>query len=137
MTINVIDLLTDSLRLINVIDLYESPSAEDGIKALHVLNEMIADAQADGIRLPWHAIADADIATVAPLDDADIRAVKNCLALELCPYFGLEPTEQQRSNASDAYQKLTKRYVQFFEADLSMLPLAEANYWPGWGTWQQ
>lgn len=126
MTITVIDLLTDALRMLNVIDVYESPSAEDGIKALHVLNEMMADAQADGIRMGWHPIADADIAVDAPLRDEDIRAVKQCLCLELCPYFGMEPLEQQKSLAADAYAKLAKRYVEYFESDLTMLPQGDA-----------
>ena len=132
MSTTVIALITDALRLINVIDQNESPSAEQGIAVLHILNEMLADAQADGIRLGWYPIADADISTDAPLADEDIRGVKFCLALEICPYFGLEPLEQLAQNAADAYAKLAKRAPKYFESDTTFLPMADAyGYtWP-------
>lgn len=132
----VIDIITDVLRDINVIDENESPSAEQGIKSLHKLNEMLADAQADGLALGWYPIADADIATNAPLRDEDIRAVQACLALELCPSFGMEPAQQVKENAGDAYAKLCKRYIKYFEADLTFLPSGDAwsNAWDS-GSW--
>lgn len=125
MSKTVIDIVTDVLRDINLIDENESPSAEQGMKALHKLNEMMADAIADGIRINWVSVADADIANESGLLEADVRAVQFCLALELCPSFGIEPSQQLKENAGDAYAKLSKRYIQYFESDLSMLPLAE------------
>lgn len=130
MTIPVIDLITDACRLVNLIDENESPPPEMGLKVLHILNEMMADAQADGVRMGWYPIADADISVDAPLQDQDIRAVKTCLALEICPYFGVEPLQQLKENAGDAYGKLCKRYIEYFEADTTFLPGAEGNYWP-------
>lgn len=126
MSTTVIQLITDSLRLVNVINANQSPSAEQGISVLHILNEMLADAQADGIRLGWYPIADADIANEAPLSDEDIRGVKFCLALEICPYFGIEPLSQMKENAADAYAKLAKRAPQYMESDLTFLPTADA-----------
>jgi hypothetical protein len=128
----VIDLITDVLRDINVIDQNESPSPEQGILTLHKLNEMLADAEADGVRLGWYPIADADIANNAPLKDEDIRAVQACLCLEVCPSFGIEPMQQVKENAGDAYAKLVKRYVQYFESDTTFLPQGDAwaNTWP-------
>lgn len=130
MTITVIELVTDALRLMNVIDANESPSAEQGIQVLHILNEMLADAQADGIRLGWYRIADADIADPAPLSDDDIRGVKFCLAVEIAPYFGLEPLPQLKENAADAYSKLAKRAIHYLESDTTFLPMADAC-WDG------
>lgn len=125
MSKTVIDILTDVLRDLNVIDENESPSAEQGVKALNKLNEMLADAQADGIRLGWYPIPYADVGTNAPLRDEDIRAVQFCLALELCPSFGIEPLQQLKDNAADAYAKLSKRYIEYMECDLTFLPVAE------------
>jgi hypothetical protein len=132
MSTPVIDLITDVCRLVNLIDDNESPPAEMGIKCLHILNEMMSDAQADGIRMGWYPIADADIATDAPIQEQDLRAVKACLALEVCPYFGVEPLQQLKDNAGDAYAKLAKRYVQYFESDTTFLPQGDAwaNSWP-------
>lgn len=48
----------------------------------------------------------------------------------------MEPLEQQRQLAADAYAKLAKRYVQYFESDLTMLPLADAyDSGVGWPIW--
>lgn len=132
MSTTVIDLITDSLRLIGVINSNQSAPAEAGIQSLHVLNEMMADAQADGVEMGWYPIADADIATIAPLSDEDIRATKWCLAMELCPHFGIEPSQQCKENAADAYVKLVKRKVRYVETDTSILPQADSCYgWPG------
>jgi hypothetical protein len=131
MSTTVIQLLTDALRLVNIINSNQSPSAEQGIQALHVLNEMMADVQADGLQMGWYPIADADIATEAPISDEDIRSVKWCLGLELCPYFGIEPLPQHQTNAQDAYTRLAKRKVLYLETDVSMLPQGETGYgWP-------
>ena len=128
MTTTVIDLITDACRLVNLIDENESPPPEMGIKCLHLLNELMADAQADGVQMGWYPIADADISATAPLADEDIRAVKVCLAVEICPYFGVEPLQQLKDNAADAYTKLVKRKVRYVESDVSFLPQADA--WP-------
>lgn len=59
-----------------------------------------------------------------------------CLALELCPTFGLEPMPQVKENAGDAYAKLCKRYINYFESDLTFLPGGDAwgNAWTS-GPW--
>lgn len=127
MTSTVNEICEASLRLLNVIDEEETPSAEQGIKTLHILNDMMADAQSDGIELGWYPIADADITNDAPLQNADVRAVKLCLAIEAAPHFGVEPLQTLKDLAADAYGKLAKRAIKTFEADVSGLPMADAN----------
>lgn len=129
MSITVIDLITDTLRTINVIGSNKSPSAEQGISTLHMLNEFMADLESDGIRLGWYPIADADISAVAPLEDQDIRGVKLCLAIEIAPYFGIEPIPQLKENAADALAKLEKRAIEYFESDTTFLPTPDAQWW--------
>jgi hypothetical protein len=133
MSITVIQLITDTLRMINVINANRAPSPEQGISTLHMLNEMMADWESSGLRLGWYPIADADISAVAPLADEDIRGVKLCLAIEVAPYFGIQPIQQLQENALDARQSLQKRYVQYLESDTSFLPMADA-YGP-YGPW--
>lgn len=130
-TTTVIQLITDTLRTINVIGSNSAPSAEQGISTLHMLNEYMADLEDSGIRLGWYPIADADISTTAPLADEDIRGVKLILAVEVAPYFGIQPIQQLLDNREDAYQKLAKRAVLYFESDTTFLPIADADgYWP-------
>jgi hypothetical protein len=121
------EIIEASLRLLNVIDEEETPSAEQGIKTLHILNDLMADMRSDGIDLGWYPIADADITADAPLAKEDIRAVKLCLAIEAAPHFGVEPLQTLKDRYEEAYAKLAKRAIKTVEADLSGLPLAEAE----------
>lgn len=127
MTTTVIEMIEASLRLLNVIDEEETPSAEQGIKMLHILNDMLADARGDGIDLGWRPIADADISIDAPLSPKDVRGVKLWLAIEAAPHFGVEPLPTLKELGNDAYAKLAKRAIKFTESDVSGLPVAEAG----------
>lgn len=127
MTTTVIAIIEAALRLLNVIDEEETPSAEQGIKGLHILNDLLADAYSDGIDLGWRPIADADISGDAPLASEDVRGVKLWLAIEAAPHFGIEPLPTLKELGSDAYAKLAKRAIKYTQADVSGLPVAEAS----------
>lgn len=127
MATTVIEIIEAALRLINVIDEEETPSPEQGIKGLHILNDMLADAYSDGIDLGWRPIADADISVDAPLATQDVRAVKLWLAIESAPHFGVEPLPTLKELGSDAYGKLAKRAIKFSESDVSGLPIPESG----------
>ncbi len=129
MTETVIGVIESSLRLLNVIDEEETPSAEQGNKTLHILNDMLADALGDGIDLGWRPIADADIGVDAPLAAKDVRGVKLWLAIEAAPHFGVEPLPTLKALGDDAYAKIAKRAIKFTESDVSGLPTAEASDW--------
>jgi hypothetical protein len=129
MTTTVIEIISASLRLLNVIDEEETPSAEQGFKTLHILNDMLADARSDGIDLGWRPIADADISIDAPLKPQDVRGVKLWLAIETAPHFGIEPLPTVKELGNDAYAKLAKRAIKFTESDVSGLPIAECSDW--------
>ena len=126
MSTTVIQIIESALRLTNVIDADESPTAEDGLKTLAILNDLMADMQADGIQLGWYPIADADISTNAPLQRQDVRGVKLCLAVELAPHFGVEPQMRLMNDRDEAYANLAKRGALRVELDLSGLPIADA-----------
>lgn len=127
MTTTVIAIIEAALRLLNVIDEEETPSAEQGIKGLHILNDLLADAYSDGIDLGWRPIADADISGDAPLASEDVRGVKLWLAIEAAPHFGIEPLPTLKELGSDAYAKLAKRAIKYTQADLSGLPIPECS----------
>src|SRR5690606_17295729 len=58
MSLTALDMLTDAMRLCNLLDENEVPSAEQGVKGLRTMNQMVAQWVEDGIRLPWHIVAD-------------------------------------------------------------------------------
>jgi hypothetical protein len=124
-TTTVLDLITDSLRYMNILDQIQSPSAEQGNTALTVLNDLMADMEADGIRLGWYP--QTSMGAVVPLQDCDIRGVKWCLASELAGYYGIPLTERQLATIDSTYTKLAKRAVKYFESDLTGLPFAQGS----------
>src|SRR5690606_10649945 len=126
MTMAAIDMLTDAYRLSNIIDENETPSAEQGVYGLRVLNQMMGQWDRDGIRLGW-AVVESQAADL-PLDFQDERAVKYNLAVELSGEYGLEPMPRVVKVASDTYAALAKAHRLRVESDLSLLPNADACY---------
>lgn len=127
----VLDICTDAARIINVIDEISSLSPEQGQQALTALNDMLLDYAEDGINLGWYTITDPSV--TAPLNDADVRCVKLCLAKELATRAGLVPTldEELKLEMERAYQKLSKRTATYFESDMSNLPIPQGAWWGG------
>lgn len=125
-----IEMITDSLRLVNVIDGNQSPDAEQGVAGLRSLNEMMSDWAADGIRLGWYPVT--DISSNVPLQDEDLRGVTFNLAVELATQYGIEPHPRVTDIAATTFARLAKRALQYFEADMTMLPLAEPYIGMSW-----
>lgn len=125
-----LDFITAALRLLNVIDETESPSAEQGSQGLRVINQMLAQWTRDGVRLGWYA--QTDLQATAPIETADERGVTFNLAVELAPYYGIEPLGQVTKIATETYSALAKAHQRYFESDVSFLPLGEASYGYGW-----
>lgn len=72
-----LELITNSYRLRNVIDENESPSAEQGVAAVTVLNQLMAQLEGDGILLQYAPIAAAglsDTLTIPRYAEAGITA---------------------------------------------------------------
>lgn len=118
-----IELITDSLRLVNIIDQNDVPTAEMGVSALRSLNDLMRDWEEDGIRLGWVTVTDQD--SVLSLEEKDVRAVKFNFAVELAGEYGLEPPPRVSQIAEDTYSRLAKSSIQYFETDFSGLPIAE------------
>lgn len=121
-----LDIITAGFRKANIIDENETPSAEQGMKGLEVLNEMLADWQEDGIRIGWYP--QTDLQATAPVRDKDLRAVKANLAVALGAEYGIPVADDVRQIAHDTYARLAKSALRYFESDVSMLPMGEASY---------
>jgi hypothetical protein len=123
MSITVIELITDALQEVNVIDANQAPSAEQGVKTLRRLNQMMMQWQLDGIRLGYYPQTDMD-ATV-PIDISDELGVTLNLAVSIAPSYGIEIIESLRMQATTYYDALAKQALQYFESDMTQLPMSD------------
>jgi hypothetical protein len=81
-----IQLISDALLDLGVINESETPSAEQGQHALRKLNEMLEAWEEEGVCLGW--CEQTDTSADAPLYPYAIRGVTASLAFELAPSYG-------------------------------------------------
>ncbi len=117
-----VEIIRDALGLLGVLSEVEEASAEQGAHGLRVMNELLEQWQADGVRVgQW---PQTDLSATSPLAGNVLAAVKANLALALGPYYGkaLAPTEMMR--AGGLYQKLVRDAVnaELEPADMGHLP---------------
>lgn len=131
MSYTILDICTDSARIVNIIDETQQLSPEQGAMALLALNDLMADMSDDGIELGW--FPQTNLSATAPLADGDARPVKLVFSRELAMRAGLTPTlpADLIEAMEEAYQRLSKRTIDYFESDLSNLPMPQGRYWGG------
>lgn len=117
-------MVTDALRLANVIDMIQAPGAEQSTGALRSMNQMLNDWEVDGIRLGWRTIA--ALTDTLALDESDERGVKYNLAVELCGEYGIEPETVVAAIAATTFARFAKTSSPNVIADLSGLPGEDA-----------
>ncbi len=130
-----LELCTYALLKLNIIDENSAPSPEQGVTALNVLNDMLANAAADGVHLGWYP--QTNLAAVSPLQNQDVGPVKLILAASLAAHYGIQLGEVLMAEIGAAVTRLNKRALKYSEADMSELPRAQGPYWwygPGFGT---
>lgn len=134
MTQQVLQIVTEAFQIAGITDETEAPTAEQGVNGLTVLNDMLLNEAADGLRLGWWP--QMTLAATAPLRDQDIYGVKLMLATALAPRYGIKLSETNPdivAEAADAKRQLTKRSLRYFESDLGELQRPEAGPWGGAG----
>ena len=125
-----LDIVTAGFQKMNIIDETEAPSPEQGVIGLSCMNDLLMEWDADGVRLGY--FPQTSLAAPSPLQDEDIRAVKLCLAGEIASHYGMAIEPALSSEINNAVTRLVKRSIQYLEADLSELPVAQ-GYWGGGG----
>lgn len=131
MSYTVLDICTDAARIVNIIDEVQQLSPEQGQQALIALNDLMSDMAEDGIELGWYP--QTDLTATSPTSDADARPIKLVFARELAMRAGLTQTLSSDvvDAMDDAKERLSKRTVEYFESDLSGLPIPQGSYWGG------
>lgn len=80
-------LVTRSLRLAGVTPHNRAPSAAEMNDGVSLLNEMLNSWAIDGLDLGWVDVEQTDIVRV---DDAYLKGIKYCLAVDIAGEHGLE-----------------------------------------------
>lgn len=130
-----LELVTYAFLKINIISESQSPSAEQGVTGLNVLNDTLANAAADGVHLGW--FPQTNLASVSPLQNQDVGPVKLVLAAALAAHYGIALSPELTAQIGAATTRLEKKALKYSEADMSELPRAQGPYWwygPGFGT---
>jgi hypothetical protein len=127
----ILDIITSAYRLNTVIDEVTPPSAEQGQAALVLINDMMANMQADlTASLGWYP--QTDITSRAPLQDQDVMAIKFLLAVHIALNFGIKIEEDLAGASNKAYTALVKRYINYVDSDLTGLPYSQGGlFGPG------
>jgi len=127
-----LEVITYAYQKLGVIDENSSPSNEQGVVGLNVLNDYLLNEAADGLRLGWWK--QTSLAATAPLKDSDIWGVKLLLAVALAAHYGisLEQTNPKLIlDAQEAKRQLVKRSILYSEADFSELSRPQGGPWGG------
>lgn len=126
-----LDLITDAAIIINMIATTETLPGDEQTVLLNALNDMMADLFEDGINLGWYP--QTSVSATAPLAVTDVRCVKLLFGREIAMRKGLTATlpADLKEEMEKAEEKLSKRTTEYFEADMSGLPVPQGAYWGG------
>lgn len=125
-----LELLQYAFLKCNVFDEGGSPSPEQGVTGLNVLNDMMANMSKDGIKLGWYP--QTDLSETAPLQNEDIGPIKYMLCAALASHYGIELGQLLLAEIGQANTRLVKTALKYSEADLSELPRTQGLYNGGW-----
>lgn len=130
----VLEIITDAMQLARMIDQNELPSAEQSAQALRILNDMLLNEAADGLRLGW--FPQSAVTNIAPLRPQDIYGVKRMLCAALATANGINLAKDDPvlyADVVEAKRQLVKRSVRYFESDLGELQRPQGVAWgPNW-----
>lgn len=121
-----LDIVCAAYRKTNVIDETEVPSAEQGVVGVSLMNDLLMEFDAEGVRLGYYP--QTNLADPSPLRDEDVRAVKLCLAAEFASEFGLPVSEVLAAEVDQAYTGLVKRSIRIVQSS-SELPFAQGSWY--------
>ena len=117
-----IELITQSFRLLNVIDENEAPSAEQGVQGLALLNQMMESWEEEGVKLQYYEQTDQD--ATFPSAPYTHKGVIGKLAEALAAHYGISMTQEAAIQADDGYAVILRKSIsaQLQPADMSHLP---------------
>lgn len=122
-----IELFTQAYRALNVINENETPSAEQGVQALDLLNQMMEQWEADEIDLQFFEQTDpqADF----PCQRYTEKGVIGKLCEALAAHYGFSMTPEALEMSTNGYQTIIRKAVLDKTEPLSMahLPMGSGH----------
>jgi len=103
-----LDLVTQAMKSIGVLEQGETPSGAEGVDGLAALNQMLSSWIHDGIDLEYENVALSDTMTYA---DDHMGPFRYNLAVRLAPEFGVMPSPLVMGMANDGYLQLQREYL--------------------------
>lgn len=132
MTQQVAQIITEAFQKIGIVDENEVPSNEQATNGLSILNDMLANEAADGLRLGW--FPQTSLTAIAPLRDQDIFGVKLLLAVALAGAYGIDVARENPllvEQTTTTKAQMTKRSIKLSESDLGELQRPQGGPWGG------
>ena len=124
-----LDIISDALLDLGVINESETPSAEQGSHALRVLNQLLEAWEEEGVRLGW--CEQTDTSEDAPLYPYALRGVTAALAVELAPSYGgaasITPALTAKLDAGMALINRKAALKNLKPLDMTNMPAAEGG----------
>lgn len=132
MSVTNLQIITDTLRALNVINEVQTPSAEQGAHCLREMNQMLAQWAEDSIQLGY--FEQSSTTDTCPIPSWAEKGVKYKLALQVAPAYSAEPSIAVVANADDGYSTILRRVIslQMEGADMSHLPEGSGRYRGGY-----
>lgn len=127
-----LQLITDALRSINVIDETETPSAEQGSHCLRQMNQMLALWEVDGVPLGY--FAQTSTAATCPIPDWAEAGVTGRLALRVAAHYGAQVPIGTVAAADEGYTTILRTVMnqKLQGADMSHLPQGSGRFGSGY-----
>lgn len=118
-----LDLISDALRALNVINEVETASAEQASLCLREMNQMLSGWAVDGITLGY--FAQSDTSATCPVPDWAEAGVKYQLALKVAHYFGASISIETAAAAVEGMDRIlrTVMNLKLEGVDMSHLPM--------------
>jgi hypothetical protein len=132
MSETVLQVCTFAAQRVNLIGDTEQLSAQQGLTALNLLNNMLSDQAADGVDVGWYT--QTSTTGTAPLQDADLYPVKMMLARVIATHYSLPLSPPLAAEIEKAEARLVKRLRPIPEANLTELPVPQGP-WNRAGFW--
>ena len=122
-----LQIISDALRLINVISEIDTPTAEQSQHALRVMNRMIESWNDDDIELGWFEQDNAGDEFPLPLSLEE--PVTSLLATKLAATYGATISQELGVYASNAQTTMVRKALldKLAESDMSNLPAGAAG----------
>lgn len=121
-----LQLIADALRLINVINETETPSAEQGAKCLRSLNQLMEEWSEDSVNLQY--FEQTSTSATFPCPAYSHSGVTAALAMRVAPTFGAEVPPLVLAMRAEGESVIRRKSIlhSIKQADARNIPLGEA-----------